>query len=211
MDPFTRLVSKAAPFLHPNVDTDVITPMHRLMQKGDKPLAHYAFEHYRYMNGNADTGQPNPEFCLNKPEYLGAAIMITGENFGCGSSRESAPAAMFDMGIRCVMGASFGEIFFNNCFQRGLLPIQISIDLVHEFSDQTLDGEFTVDLETQQIESPRGRVISFNINPLRKMSLLHGLDDIGLTLRHENKIADFQARDRLNRPWIYNLPRGSSQ
>ena len=205
MEPFTRLVSKAAPFLFPNVDTDIITPMNRLMQQSDKPLAYYAFEPYRYIDGDADAGRPNPEFCLNQPEYLGAAIMITGENFGCGSSRESAPAAMYDMGIRCIMGASFGEIFFNNCFQRGLLPIQISADLVKEAANQASEGEFTIELATQQIVFPRQDVIAFDINPLRKVSLLQGLDDIGLTLQHEHKIADFQARDVLERPWIYPL------
>lgn len=206
MEPFVKLVSRAAPFLLPNVDTDIITPMNRLMQQSDKPLAYYAFEHYRYLHGNADSAQPNPDFCLNQPEYHGAAIMITGENFGCGSSRESAPAAMFDMGIRCIIGASFGGIFFNNCFQRGLLPIQISAELVTELAEQTLEGEFSIDLETQQIVSPRLQVISFDINPLRKLSLLKGLDDIDLTLQHEFEIAAFQARDRLDRPWIYELP-----
>jgi len=203
MQPFVKIVSKAAPFMFPNVDTDIITPMNRLMQQSDKPLSYYAFEPYRYLDGNADTNQPNPDFCLNQPEYDGAAILITGENFGCGSSRESAPAAIFDLGIRCVIGASFGEIFFNNCFQRGLLPIQISVDLVRELADQTPAGEFTVDLENQQIVSPQQQVISFDINPLRKTSLLQGLDDIGLTLQREAEIAEFQTRDRLERPWIY--------
>jgi 3-isopropylmalate/(R)-2-methylmalate dehydratase small subunit len=208
MEPFTSLVSKAAPFLFPNVDTDIITPMNRLMQQSDRPLAYYAFEHYRYSGGNADTGQPDPDFCLNRPEYHGAAIMVTGDNFGCGSSRESAPAAMFDLGIRCIIGASFGEIFFNNCFQRGLLPIQVSAELVTELADQVLEGEFTIDLDSQRIISPRQHVISFDINPLRKMSLLKGLDDISLSLQHEAEIAQFQARDGLERPWIYQLEPG---
>ena len=211
MEPFTRLVSRAAPFLSPNVDTDIITPMNRLMQQSDKPLAYYAFEPYRYLGGNADTNKPNPDFCLNQPEYQGAAIMITGENFGCGSSRESAPSAMFDMGIRCIIGASFGEIFFNNCFQRGLLPIKVSAELVSELARQTLEGEFTIDLESQQLVSPHQQMTHFEINPLRKISLLRGLDDIDLTLQHEAAIAEFQVRDRLERPWIYSLPGDSRQ
>ncbi len=206
MEAFNKLVSKAAPFLYPNVDTDIITPMNRLMQRGDKPLSYYAFEHYRYIGGNADANPPDPDFCLNQPEYEEAAIMITGENFGCGSSRETAPAAMYELGIRCVMGESFGEIFFNNCFQRGLLPIRLSGELIKDLAAQTTEGEFTVDLKSQQILSPRQQVISFDINPLRKASLLQGLDDIGLTLQQEDKIAAFQARDRLQRPWIYPSP-----
>jgi 3-isopropylmalate/(R)-2-methylmalate dehydratase small subunit len=206
MQPFVKLASKAAPFMLPNIDTDIITPMHRLMQQSDKPLSYYAFEPYRYLDGNADTNQLNPDFCLNQPAYDGALILITGENFGCGSSRESAPAAMVELGIRCIIGASFGEIFFNNCFQRGLLPIQIPADLAAELADQSLEGEFTVDLETQKIVSPRQAVIAFDVNPLRKTSLLSGLDDIDLTLQREEDIAEFQAQDSLKRPWIYQLP-----
>jgi 3-isopropylmalate/(R)-2-methylmalate dehydratase small subunit len=204
MQPFVKLASKAAPFMLPNIDTDIITPMHRLMQQSDKPLSYYAFEPYRYLDGNADTNQLNPDFCLNQPAYDGALILITGENFGCGSSRESAPAAIFDLGFRCIIGASFGEIFFNNCFQRGLLPIQLPAERVREIADQTLAGDFTVDLESQQVVSPYKQVISFDINPLRKMSLLKGLDDIGLTMQHETEIAEFQLSDSQERPWIYH-------
>ena len=206
MEKLKRLESPAVPILNPNIDTDVITPMIRLTSRPKRPLADYAFEALRYQNGNADTGLPDPTFPLNQSKYQDATIMLCGENFGCGSSRESAPAAIAGLGIRCLIGPSFGDIFFNNCFQQGILPVTMSPEAVLEFAHLAKDGgRFSVDLVNQTIIDPTGGTHHFQVNSLRKESLLKGLDDIGLTLQHYEAIRDWQARDNAVRPWIYHV------
>lgn len=206
MEKLTHLESRAVPVMNANVDTDIITPMSRLTARLNKPLAHYAFEPLRYVGGNGDTGEANPDFPLNDSRFDGAAIMICGENFGCGSSRESAPAAIAALGIRCLIGSSFGDIFFNNCFQQGVLPIVQPLDLVEHLAALSREGSiFEVDLASQQIRLPDGTTRSFEVNALKKRSLLEGLDDISLTMQQNEVIARFQSEDRRRRPWIYDI------
>lgn len=208
MEKLQQLASQAVPIMNANIDTDIITPMNRLTTRLAKPLAYYAFEPLRYIGGDGDSGNPDPDFPLNDPRYAGATIMLCGENFGCGSSRESAPAAIAELGIRCVIGSSFGDIFFNNCFQQGVLPVVLPLREVETLAAQAKEGgRFELDLEAQLIVSPDGRRIPFEVNALKKRSLLEGLDDISLTLQQDKEIAAFQERDRLARPWIYDVRR----
>lgn len=205
MKKFKTLTAIAAPLMLSNIDTDTIIPMKRITQSGRKPLGYYAFEPLRYI-GDADTAVLNPEFVLNKPEYQGAKILITGENFGCGSSRETAVYALVELDIRCVIGASFGDIFFNNCFQNGVLPIQLPLEILKAFAQETTDGAFTVNLETKTVTSPSNNIVSFAVNEFRRNCLLEGLDDIGMTLKRDAEIAAFQKNDQAQRPWIYQIP-----
>ena len=205
MEPLTIVEGTAAPLLIPNVDTDVITPLNRLTGGNAHPLQHYAFEPYRYVDGDGDHGKPNPEFALNQPEFASARLLITGENFGCGSSRETAPAAIAALGIRCLIGSSFGEIFFNNCFQRGLLVLVFPLETIASLAAQTVDGLFRVDLVEQHLDAPDGTRRDFEVNPLRRKCLLEGLDDLGLTLQRSEAIDRFQERDRQARPWVYSV------
>ncbi|MEZ5561176.1 MAG: 3-isopropylmalate dehydratase small subunit [Pseudomonadales bacterium] len=201
MERFEQIRSLAVPLLAANVDTDIITPMQRLTGANARPLADYAFEAWRYDDGNADSGAPRPDFPLNDPRYSGARILLTGENFGCGSSRESAPQALHDLGLRCLIGTSFGDIFFNNCFQRGILPIVVDAGTLDRLVADP--GPLTVDLATTTVRTSDGAAIRFAVNPLRRESLLEGLDDIALTGKREALIAAFQDRDRTDRPWVY--------
>ncbi len=208
MAPLQRIDSIAAPLLLADVDTDVITPMRRITGRNAHPLAHYAFEPLRYL-GDADELRPNPTFVLNDPAFAGAEILLTGENFGCGSSRETAASVLQDLGFRVVIGSTFGDIFTNNCFQRGLLVIGLDEETVAALAAESRQGRFQVDLETQRITSPQGLVVHFDVNPLRRELLLSGLDDIGVTLRLSREIEAFQQADRRRRPWIYRPGRGS--
>ena len=192
----------AAPWLLPNIDTDIISPMKRILANLDN-LAAYAFEPFRFVNGDGDKGIPDTEFVLNKPEYSDAKIMIVGENFGSGSSRETAPEAIAGMGIRCLIGISFGGIFFKNCFQQGILPIMLPKETIHQIVQQTLDGAFIVDLQKNELITPRGEIITFEVESVKKQSLLEGLDDVGVTMQIKDLIVDFESKDKLNRPWIY--------
>jgi 3-isopropylmalate/(R)-2-methylmalate dehydratase small subunit len=202
MDPLVRVQSVAVPLLLANIDTDVITPMRRLTGGATHPLHHYAFEAMRYIGGDGDTGAPDPSFPLNDPAFAGAQIMVTGPNFGCGSSRETAPMAIAALGFRVLIGAGFGDIFFNNCFQQGLLPIVVPPDVVAR-----LAGELTVDLDTQTITTSDGSVIDFDVNPLRKACLLEGTDLVGLTLGYADDVVSWQARDRVAHPWVWETVR----
>ncbi|WP_371379046.1 3-isopropylmalate dehydratase small subunit [Sporomusa aerivorans] len=202
MKKLTVIKSVAAPWLLPNIDTDIICPMKRILKNLDN-LPEYAFEPYRFLNGDGDAGIPDSSFVLNKQEYKSAQIMIVGENFGSGSSREMAPEAIAGMGIRCLIGISFGGIFFKNCFQQGVLPIVLPKDKVEELAQQTLEGEFTVDLYKTELTTPRGEIITFDIEPVRQRSLIEGLDDVANTLQSIDLIVEFQAKDQLQRPWVY--------
>ncbi|HEY5646255.1 MAG TPA: 3-isopropylmalate dehydratase small subunit [Pseudomonadales bacterium] len=199
MEPFRPLRCRPLPLLAANVDTDIITPMKRLTGRNARPLADYAFEAWRYDTGDADTGQPLADFPLNQADYAGATIALTGENFGCGSSRQSAPQVLHDLGLRCLIGTSFGDIFFNNCLQLGILPVVVAQTLIGRLAAAE---EVVVDLAAQTIRC--GDVSSdFEVNALRRRCLLEGLDDVALTLSHEADIAAFQNADRGKRPWVY--------
>ncbi len=201
MQPFTKLTAKAAPLPMMNVDTDIIIPKQFLKTVKRTGLGVSAFYNIRYN----DDGSPNPDFSLNKPEHKGAQILITGENFGCGSSREHAPWAILDMGFRCIIAPSFADIFFNNSFKNGILPItlpQTQIDQLMDEAQNNPDAQITIDLENQTIS--RGNAINFDfeIDPFRKECLLGGLDDIGLTLQKENAINTFEKKRKDVQPWI---------
>jgi 3-isopropylmalate/(R)-2-methylmalate dehydratase small subunit len=203
MQKFTKITSLAVPWLMPNVDTDIITPIKRMLSAPTR-LERYAFEPYRFVGGNADTGDPDPDFPLNKPCYRAASILIVGENFGGGSSRETAPKAIAKMGFRCLIGSSIGGIFFKNCFQVGLLPISLPKAMIERLAAEAeYLGEFTVDLERQTIAAPSGERIAFEVETINRAMLLAGLDTVGMTLKKKDKIMDFFARDRKRRPWLY--------
>ncbi len=204
MEKLERLQSPAAPIMNANIDTDVITPMQRMTQRSNKPLSYYAFEPLRFVGGNGDEGKVDERFALNQDKYRDARIMICGENFGCGSSRESAPAVIADMGYRCLIGTGFGDIFFNNCFQQGILPIVVDSETLATLAAVAATGaELVVDLSAQEITTPDGEVFAFSVNALRKRSLLEGLDDIELTMLLGDDISNWQQQDGVSRPWIY--------
>jgi len=201
MEKFTKLTGVAAPMPIKNVDTDMIIPKQFLKTIQRSGLGKNLFDEMRY---NED-GSENPDFVLNKPQYRDATILVAGDNFGCGSSREHAPWAILDFGIRCVIAPSFADIFYNNCFKNGILPIRLPQADVSKLMDDAQRGAnatLTVDLEAQTIEGPDGGSISFDIDPFRKHCLLNGLDDIGLTLQKENKIAAFESKQKAERPWL---------
>ena len=199
MNKFETLTAIAAPFPKKNVDTDLIIRIERCTGMPKEELGKYAFEMARYLPGGAE----NPDFVLNQPRYRGAQILVCGEFFGTGSSREVAVWALASMGVRCVIAPSFGQIFFNNCFQNGLLAIELPAPKVDELMQQASQPDakpFTVDLANQRINGS----VHFEVTPRNKKMLLEGLDEIGLTLAMEPKIAAFQAADRAQRPWIYS-------
>ena len=200
MQAFTTLTGVAAPLLRDNIDTDIIIRVERLAGTSRESMGAVAFEAWRFL----PDGSENPEFVLNQPRYRGAPILLAGANFGCGSSREGAVWAMMGLGLRCVIAESFGDIFFNNCFQNGLLPVRLPAATVHRLAD--VPGEITVDLARQQISGALGGPAPFDIEPMRRTALLEGLDEIGLTLKHHAAITRFQQADRADRPWVW-LPR----
>jgi 3-isopropylmalate/(R)-2-methylmalate dehydratase small subunit len=202
MQRFTMLRGIAAPLPMINVDTDMIIPKQFLKTIKRTGLGKNLFDELRY-----DTqGLEKPEFVLNQPAYRKAQILVAGENFGCGSSREHAPWALLDFGIRCIIAPSFADIFYNNCFKNGILPIVLPQAEVDKLMDDAMRGAnaiITVDLEAQEITGPDGGCLKFEIDPFRKHCLLNGLDDIGLTLEKSASIDAFEARDRHARPWIW--------
>ncbi len=201
MDKFTTLTGVAAPLRIVNVDTDMIIPKQYLKTIKRTGLGKGLFSEMRY---NED-GSENPDFVLNKPAYRKAQILVAGDNFGCGSSREHAPWALLDFGIRCVISTSFADIFYNNCFKNGILPIKVSPDDLEKLFDDAERGAnatLTVDLENQEIRGPDGGSIKFDIDAFRKHCLLNGLDDIGLTLQRGDRIAAYEERQRFEQPWL---------
>ncbi len=201
MDAFTALTARAAPLDMINVDTDIIIPKQFLKTVKRTGLGVSAFYNIRY----DEDGNEKPDFVLNKSEYKGAQILITGENFGCGSSREHAPWAILDMGIKCIIAPSFADIFYNNSFKNGILPIELpqaQVDQLMQEAKDNPDAEITVDLENQTITRGNKFSFDFEIDPFRKHCLLNGLDDIGLTLQKDNAIADFENKREQNKPWI---------
>lgn len=196
MEKFLTLTSVAAPFPQKNVDTDLIIRVERCTGTPRDQLGGYAFEMIRFL----EDGSPNPEFVLNQPRYRGAQILVCGEFFGTGSSREMAVWALAGMGIRCLIAPSFGQIFYGNCFQNGLLPIVLPSAEVGRLMEQAAAGtQFTIDLEKQLVNGGT----RFEVSPRRRKMLLEGLDELALTLAMEPKIAAFEAADRARRPWIY--------
>ena len=200
MKPFTQLTGTAAPLPIANIDTDQIIPKQFLKTVSREGLAKGLF----YDLKTKGDGTPNPDFVLNKPAYRKASILIAKENFGCGSSREHAPWALLDQGLTCVIAPSFADIFYNNCFKNGLLPVTLPRDVVDRLLDQAggPNHVFTVDLAAQTVTAPDGKVHRFDIDPGRKASLLAGLDDIGETLQHEGAITAFEDRRKLAQPWL---------
>ncbi len=207
MTPFTTVSGHAAPLMKTNVDTDVIIRIERLTAGKASELGRYALEALRY---RAD-GSENPEFVFNQPKYRAAPILIAGKNFGCGSSREGAVWALMGMGVRVVIAESFGDIFYGNCFQNGMLPIRLPADVVQSLVEESLgsDAAFTVDLERALLSTPSGKAITFTVDKLRRESLLTGLDDVGLTMKSDDEIAAWQAADRQARPWIWTASASS--
>lgn len=200
MPPFTTLTGVAAPLPTANLDTDQIIPKQFLKIVDREGLARGLFHDLRF---DAD-GRPRPEFVLNQPQFAAAKVLVAGENFGCGSSREHAVWALQDFGVRCVIAPSFADIFNDNGFNNGLLPLVLPAEAVAELADEARGGNhvFSVDLPAQTVTSPSGRTYRFEIDPGRKRKLLEGLDAVGETLRREADIAAFEAREALARPWL---------
>ena len=201
MDKFDKLTGVAAPLPQINVDTDMIIPKQFLKTIKRTGLGKNLFDEMRFR----DDGSENPDFVLNKPAYRGAQILVTGDNFGCGSSREHAPWALLDFGIRCVIAPSFADIFFNNCAKNGILAIalpQAQVDMLMDDANRGANAVLTVDLEAQTITGPDGGTIAFEIDAHRKRCLLEGLDDIGLSLEKGDAIDAYEARLKQSAPWL---------
>lgn len=201
MDKFTLLEGTAAPLPMINVDTDMIIPKQFLKTIKRTGLGVNLFDEMRY----DDNGDEIADFVLNKPQYRNAKILIAGDNFGCGSSREHAPWAIKDFGISCIIAPSFADIFFNNCFKNGILPItlpQADVDKLMDDAERGANAVLTVDLETETIKGPDGGEIKFEIDPFRKHCLLEGLDDIGLTMKRKESILSFEEATKASRPWV---------
>ena len=201
MQKFEKLTGVAAPLDILNIDTDMIIPKQFLKTIKRSGLGKNLFDEMRF---NMD-GSEIDDFVLNQSPYRNAEILVAGDNFGCGSSREHAPWALLDFGVRCVISTSFADIFYNNCFKNGILPIVVSADerdaLMADATDKE-NPELTVDLINQTIQRPNGPIVSFDIDPFRKQCLLEGLDDIGLTLEKAGDIDQFEARRDQNQPWL---------
>lgn len=209
MKAFTKINALVAPLDRANVDTDAIIPKQFLKSIRRSGFGPFLFDEWRYL----DRGEPdmdcsnrplNSDFVLNAPQYQGAEILLTRENFGCGSSREHAPWALEDYGFRVIIAPSFADIFYNNCFKNGILPIVLDAETVDGLFPEISNGyRLTVDLETQTITTPAGREISFEVDATRKHRLLHGLDDIGLTLQHADKIRAYEQERARRAPWLF--------
>ena len=200
MEKFTKLTGVAAPLPIVNIDTDMIIPKDYLKTIKRTGLGKGLFSEMRY---NED-GSENPDFVLNKPAYRKAQILVAGDNFGCGSSREHAPWALLDFGIRCVIATSFADIFYNNCFKNGILPIAVSqedLDKLMDDAERGANSTLTIDLEAKEIRGPDGGVIHFDLDEFRRHCLLNGLDDIGLTMEKAPSIDVFEKRNAESRPW----------
>jgi len=201
MDKFTTLTAVAAPLDMINVDTDMIIPKDYLKTIQRTGLGKGLFAELRYR----DDGSENPDFVLNKPAYRKAQILVVGNNFGCGSSREHAPWALLDYGIRCVISTEFGDIFYNNAFKNGILPIKVSKEDLAKLMDDATRGAnatLTVDLESQQIQGPDGGVVHFEVDAFKKHCLLNGLDEVGLTMEKAARITTYEQKVATQRPWV---------
>jgi len=200
MDAFIRLDAKAAPLPLANIDTDQIIPKQFLKTVEREGLGKGLFFDFRF----DEQGKERPDFVLNRPEYKGAGILVAGDNFGCGSSREHAPWALMDFGVRCVISTSFADIFYNNCFQNGLLPVVLKADEVQALMEEARGGNhvMSVDLATQTVAAPSGKSFHFDIDPTRKEKMLKGLDAIGETLQRAKSIDVYEMKRALDQPWL---------
>lgn len=202
MEKFTRATGIAAPLMRPNIDTDVIIPIDDCVSVPRAEQGRCAFRAWRYLNDGSD----NPDFVLNRAPFRRAVILLAGINFGCGSSREPAVWALMGLGIRAIIAPSFGDIFYSNCFQNGVLPITLPEETVRALAgavETEPETPMTVDLENCVIEHPSGMRVPFSLDESRRSALLEGLDDIGMTLKRDAKIAAWQQSDRVRRPWVY--------
>jgi 3-isopropylmalate/(R)-2-methylmalate dehydratase small subunit len=204
MTGFVTLTATAAPLMRSNIDTDIIIRIDRMVGNSIRgTLGQWCFGAWRYL----PDGSEDPAFIFNREPYRHAGILIAGPNFGCGSSREPAVWALQEMGIRAIVGSGFGDIFYNNCFQNGVLPIVLDEPVVEAIARSVVEtrgsGKVTVDLKNNVVIDPAGGRHPFSIENRRRIALMEGLDEIGMTLRHESRIAGFQQRDRALRPWIY--------
>ena len=204
MDKFTKVTGVAAPLMRQNVDTDLVIRIERLVNNtGREGLGPYCFEQIRFK----PDGSENPDCVFNQEPYRGAPIILAADNFGCGSSREGAVWALKGMGVKAVIAPYFGDIFNNNCFQNGLLPVALPIHEVEQLADEMKaspgNARVTVDLENCVVVSPTGRTIPFKVDARRQHAMLNGLDDIAQTMTHQGEIEGWQARDRTERPWIW--------
>ena len=200
MEKFTKLTGVAAPMKIRNIDTDMIIPKQYLKTIKRTGLGSGLFSELRFK----EDGSENPDFVLNQPAYRNAKIIVAEDNFGCGSSREHAPWALMDFGVRCVISTSFADIFFNNCFQNGVLPIRVSredLDKLMEDAERGANATMTIDLEAQEIHGPDGGVVKFDIDAFRKHCMLNGLDDIGLTMQKDKGISSYEQNLANARPW----------
>ena len=205
MRKFDKLTGVAAPMPMANIDTDKIIPKQFLKTIKRDGLGKSLFHELRY----TPDGKENPDFVLNKPAYRKAQILVAGENFGCGSSREHAPWALQDFGIRCVISTSFADIYYNNCFKNGILPIKVSkadLDKLMDDAQRGANAVITVDLEKQEIRGPDGGCVKFDVDPFRKHCLLNGLDDVGLTMQKQDAIDGYEAKQKAGQPWLYGKP-----
>jgi 3-isopropylmalate/(R)-2-methylmalate dehydratase small subunit len=212
MQAFTQLNGLVVPLDRSNVDTDAIIPKQFLKSIKRSGFGPNAFDEWRYL----DHGEPgmdnskrkiNPDFVLNQARYQGGSVLLARENFGCGSSREHAPWALEDYGFRAIIAPSFADIFFNNCFKNGMLPIVLSADDVDALFKETESAEgykLNIDLSTQTISTPSGKTYKFEVDAFRKHCLLNGLDDIGLTMQHQETIKAFETKHRAAQPWLFN-------
>ena len=212
MKSFTQLTALVAPLDRVNVDTDAIIPKQFLKSIKRSGFGPNAFDEWRYLDhgepGMDNSKRPlNPDFSLNQPRYQGAQILLTRKNFGCGSSREHAPWALDDYGFRAVIAPSCSDIFFNNCYKNGLLPIVLTEEQVEQLFQEVYAAEgyqLSIDLEKQTVTTPSGAIFAFDITEHRKHCLLNGLDEIGLTLQHADDIKTFEAQRRQSQPWLFN-------
>ena len=211
MEKFDTLTGIVMPLDRPNVDTDAIIPKQFLKSIKRTGFGPNLFDEWRYLDhgepGMDNSKRPiNPDFVLNQPRYQGARILLARENFGCGSSREHAPWALLDYGFRVIIAPSFADIFYNNCFKNGILPIVLdagTVDRLFKEVEAQPGYQLSVDLEAQTLTTPSGEVIPFEVDPFRKYCLLNGLDDIGLTLQHTDEIRAYEARRKQEAPWLF--------
>ena len=207
MKPFVTHEGVAAPLIHNNIDTDSIIPSREMRHVSKHGLGEGLFAGWRYLNGDREKREINPDFILNKPQYTGASILLAGSNFGCGSSREHAVWALLEYGFRAVIAPSFGSIFYHNAMRNGLLPVRLPEPSINTLSDctgaATAPGRVTIDLQGTTVSTDAGPRFHFDIEPIYKEMLLQGLDAIDMTLKHQELIEEFQLRDRQIRSWAY--------
>ena len=203
MEPYKKHESIAAVMKRSNVDTDQIIPKQFLKKVERTGFGKHLFHDWRFNNDGSD----NPDFELNKPEFAGAKILVVGDNFGCGSSREHAPWAIADYGFNTIISSSYADIFYNNCFKNSILPIKVDKKKLHDLMEEISANEgvsFVIDLENQQVITPAGNGFNFDIDPFRKDNLLQGFDDIGLTLKYVDKIDQYEEKHKQAYPWLWN-------